>query len=561
MPRILPTDWRAAPAKGAAAREIETLALLEAGLPAGYTVIHGVHWSRTRGPMTVVGEIDFVIVAPDARVLLIEQKSGLLEETPEGLIKRYAMGQVKHVGLQLDRTVAGLRTRLGTAIRDHAVELELLLYCPDHHVRDRNRAGLAAERIVDHPQRDQLARRILQILPAGEPSPVLVRRLVDFFAGILDLVPDTGALIGQAENLVTRVAGGLAHWARRLHLEPFRLNVRAAAGSGKTLLAQAIMADATRAGRRVRYVCYNRPLADHVAGGAPPGTQVASFHQGCEARLKAHGASIDFSGAGAFEELVRRAAQLPARPQDQVDELIVDEGQDFEADWAQMLFSTVAPGGRIWWLEDPLQRLYERSPPNLDGWARIEDRQNYRSPRRLQDYLNLLLAPDDQVVPAGPFEGEAPVFLGYADTPALFERTRRALTLALAAGFRRQDIVLISYSGRERSRLHGMDAVGNVPLRSFQGGYDMLGMPSYSEGEVLLETVFRFKGRAAPCVILTEVDFEELDARALRRLYVGMSRATLQLYVVASTRALTLLPQGEDTRLRGGADTALIHGP
>jgi hypothetical protein len=55
--------------------------------------------------------------------------------------------------------------------------------------------------------------------------------------------------------------------------------------------------------------------------------------------------------------------------------------------------------------------------------------------------------------------------------------------------------------------------------------------------------VHRFKGRAAPCVILTEIDFDTLDDKAIRRLFVGATRATLKLMLVLSARAEATLRQ------------------
>jgi len=57
----------------------------------------------------------------------------------------------------------------------------------------------------------------------------------------------------------------------------------------------------------------------------------------------------------------------------------------------------------------------------------------------------------------------------------------------------------------------------------------------------LIETVYRFKGQAAPCVILTEVDFETLDDISRRKLFVGMTRASMKLIVVLSARAAASL--------------------
>jgi superfamily I DNA and RNA helicase len=78
-------------------------------------------------------------------------------------------------------------------------------------------------------------------------------------------------------------------------------------------------------------------------------------------------------------------------------------------------------------------------------------------------------------------------------------------------------------------------------LRSFTGDYDADGTPLYRDGDVLFDSVFRFKGQCAPCVILTEIDFEVLDQNALRRLFVGATRATMKLMLVISERAASEL--------------------
>ena len=99
MARIVPDDWKNLEATGAAAREIETLALLEK-LPDDYTVYHGVHWTRLNEGFSVFGEADFVVVAPSGRVLMIEQKAGFLRETSAGLVKVYLQKE-RNVAIQL----------------------------------------------------------------------------------------------------------------------------------------------------------------------------------------------------------------------------------------------------------------------------------------------------------------------------------------------------------------------------------------------------------------------------------------------------------------------------
>jgi hypothetical protein len=84
-----PDGWQSLEVTGAHAREIETLRVLQNALPDDYTIYHSVHWSTLHKGHSVYGEVDFVVVNNAGDVLLIEQKSGFLEETEDGLVKRY----------------------------------------------------------------------------------------------------------------------------------------------------------------------------------------------------------------------------------------------------------------------------------------------------------------------------------------------------------------------------------------------------------------------------------------------------------------------------------------
>ena len=547
MARIVPDDWQHLEATGAAARERETLATLARGLPNGYTVYHGVHWTRVSEGFSVFGEADFVIVSPAGRVMIVEQKTGFLRETPGGLVKAYLQTE-RNVAIALARTVEGLHRRFTAAFGAGTYVLEELFYCPDHVVREPAIAGVNPARIVDATRKARLAAIVLEALPADEPRLPCAAKIHHFLADELSLTPDTSALVGAAGTLVTRLAGGLATWARRLEFEPFRLRVIGTAGSGKTQLAVQVMKDAVARGARTLYVCFNRPLADHVSKLAPPGVKVATWHQLCDWIARDGGHVPDFDGPDVFGDLERRFAQTPIDERWQFDVLIADEGQDFQQAWVGALERLLRPGAAWWWLEDPLQNLYLREPVALPGWTALRESTNYRSPRDILAFLRDVAGPTvpaiAQLAAGSPFDGSEVTVASWDERqaeaggePGVVAATKRAITQALSLGFRKQDIVVLSYRGREHSLFTPLDHLGPHRLRSFTGQYDLFGNPQYREGDVLLDSVYRFKGQSAPCVILTEVDFEAFDERAARKLFVGATRAAMKLIVVASPRA------------------------
>jgi superfamily I DNA and RNA helicase len=85
--------------------------------------------------------------------------------------------------------------------------------------------------------------------------------------------------------------------------------------------------------------------------------------------------------------------------------------------------------------------------------------------------------------------------------------------------------------------LKAADRIGRFATRRFTCAYTCNGDPVWSEGELMVEFIYRFKGQSAPAVILSELDFTELTAQERRKLFVGMTRAQLNLQIVLSVQA------------------------
>jgi len=551
MARVVPDRRREPGPSGAAAgsgpeaaqRHADTLALLAAGLPDAYTVYHGVHWTNVERGFSVFGEIDFVVVDRAGRMLLIEQKTGFLEEGPDGLLKR-ERGRMRSLPVQMARTVATIRDKLRRRPGCEGVDVDYLLYCPDYTVRRVEAAGISSDRIVDARGRDRLPAIVRSILPdagAQLAAPLVAQQVDRFLRDVIELETDVSALVGQAQALVTRISGGLAHWARQLEFEPFRLHVRGTAGSGKTQLALAEYRDAIARGLRPLYVCYNRPLADHFASIVPEGGEVATFHTLCQRLLRDAGRSPDLGAPGAFERMEAEAASVAVAGRWLFDAVIVDEGQDFSEAWRDQVLRHAQPGSRVIWLEDPMQALYGREPAPLPGWVTLHAQTNYRSPREVVRLLRALLPAGVAIEAAGPLADADIEVLAFDDHEGMIGATKEAVRRCLAAGFRRSDIAVISYRGREQSRLMALEHLGPHRVRTFTGRFDLLGQPAFTEGDLLVESVYRFKGQAAPAVVLTEVDFDRLDDKAVRKLFVGATRATMKLAIVASRRSAEVL--------------------
>jgi superfamily I DNA and RNA helicase len=101
--------------------------------------------------------------------------------------------------------------------------------------------------------------------------------------------------------------------------------------------------------------------------------------------------------------------------------------------------------------------------------------------------------------------------------------------------------VVLSWQGLDRTVITRTEQIAGKSTRRFTGRYSESGEAIYTEGELRVETVHRFKGQAADCIVLTGVDFDEWSSDAKRRLFVAMTRARIRLTIVASGRAEQLI--------------------
>ncbi len=542
MAKVFPSGWKEINKFSDMGRELETLELLCTSLDDSYTVYHGVHWTNIESKnYAIYGEIDFAIVSPSGKILLIEQKTGFLDETEDGLEKKYAQ-KAKNVPFQIARNAHGLQHRLKQALKGNVVFVDSILYCPDYKIKKLGSAGIDPKRIVDSTRKDQLIQIIQSIIPAEEVNATIQEMLHQFLNDLLEIVPDVNAAIGQTDRLYTRVSGGLSEWAQKIDFSPFRLRVIGTAGSGKTQLALSVFRESIKQGRKPLYVCYNRSLADHVSKVAPAGGLVTGYHQLGDRIAKLLGTPIDHLKPGPFIQMESTLDRYYPSDSQLFDDLIVDEGQDFKPTWAANLLRLLHPNGKAWWLEDSLQNVYSREPLPIDSWVTIRSDANFRSPKRVLTGINELLALTPPIVSCSPIEGGDVEVITYENQSELIPRTIEALDRAIEIGFESGHVALLSFRGRESSVFTPFTQIGKHTLRSpIQGKYDEFGNPEYSEGEITTDSVHRFKGQAAPCVVLTEIDFAKMDENSKIRIFVGATRATMKLILVLSKRSLDIL--------------------
>ena len=513
--------------------EFDMLRQLADGLPECYELFHGVDWTRAEPHHDSHGELDIVVVNSAGDIAVLEVKAGEIEANVDGMFKQYG-AQRKDIGRQAGWQFGSILQRLKTEGLD--VRLLHCLVLPHYRIGDAGTIGYPRERIADADDCKDLVGFMQRRLGAGRPDPTK-ERVRAFLLDRMHVQPDISALAGTLQRRVDVISGGLALWVPRIHVASGVFHVRATAGSGKTQLALALLRQARVARKKASYVCFNRPLADQMREFAPSGVEVSSFHQLCWKAAGRPRIQPD------FEELAKRYLDEQEQATPDLDVLVIDELQDMQAEWVQSLISRVRENGRIYLLDDPEQCVYpDRAEIEIGDAVVITVRENYRSPRRIAETINLLRLTDEPIAPCAPLTGVPPEFSVYgSDKKSVAHATADAVRRCVQLGYALQDIVVLCWRGRGHSELLVKDTLAEWTLAKFTGDYDELGQPICSEGDLTIETVRRFKGQSAPAIVLTEVDFDQSDALWPRLLFVGLTRARMHVEVVMSEAAAQAL--------------------
>lgn len=560
MARLIPSEFDAASLQGDLhLPELHTLARLRDGLSDRYVVYHGVHWARSSRAGSVYGEVDFIIANPFGRLLAIEQKNTQVVVAEGDLLAIYsaargsargaAWASRKSITTQINRNLNALRAEFSRRYPGRALDIDHLLYLPSAKLAGTLPSSIDPARVVDGDRDDQLIaviEQLLEVQPAQVSDANLddLPRIESFLSQKVGAAPHIGLLGRSAREITAHLSGGLSVWAGRLEMAPWRLRVVGTAGSGKTQLALSALQRAHAYGQAALYVCFNRPLADAMKRLAPNPSCVATFHELARLTIAQAGQPpVDFAATDAFETLARSFIELSPQLADTFDVLVIDEGQDFEQQWAESLVRMTRKNARLLWLEDPEQSLYDRQPVTLPGWVSLVSPVNYRSPRILVEFINWLGLTDEPVEPGSAVVGFDPKWYVYAAAESPVPATEQALADLKSEGYSPANIAVLSLHGLVRSRIAGNAGpshLAGTKLRR-QAGYTPDGNALWTDGDLLVDTVYRFKGQAADAIVVTEIDFDKFEQGERRRLFVALTRARLQVALVTTEGAAEVL--------------------
>ena len=311
-----------------------------------------------------------------------------------------------------------------------------------------------------------------------------------------------------------------------------RLAVEGCAGSGKTILAKTAAELLNRRDAKVLFLCFNKFLSHEVNAGLSEDISTDTFHNFIrefvdvrepdwfEKQQKDNG-FFDRILPDKFRELLRAS---PPKEEEKFDAVIMDEAQDMEIGWLNLLLKFIKPNGKYFLFYDRRQNIFNKNfnLPISENWTRLPLQYNYRNTKKINDFINQHtgtnfisgMVPEGEEVKLRTYNTEEP---GGALFRCLSE-VHRMGKIPL------KDILIITDGSTKDWNLEDLKANGF--------DYELLEVDEEKDpSKVYYTSINRFKGCEAEVILLLLNQSLE-DTKNKNLLYTQMSRAKSLLYVL-----------------------------
>ncbi len=318
-----------------------------------------------------------------------------------------------------------------------------------------------------------------------------------------------------------------------------QLAIPGAAGTGKTILALEKAMRCTESGMRTLFVCFNNALASHLkrVAGEHEGLTIGGFHEFCGVIAQKAGITIPEAASKlVFERLLPEALlnAIDNSPDWRFDAIVIDEGQDFRDDWLDTLRLCLKDPEEspFYVFYDDNQRIYNSDQEFIAALPKM----SYRLSRNLRNTkaIHKVLTPwyDKRVTPAGPAGVAVEWHVCKDPQQAHAKASTIAADLIRNKQLRPDEIAMLTAVKWENCGLFAKERIGGALIARAND--------ARSDKALIGDTIRRFKGLEAKCVIV--IDIDQLTEPEL--IYVALSRPSVLLHVVGGSEDISRLKGG-----------------
>lgn len=527
-------------------------------------------------------EPDFILFSPDSGMIVLEVKDWLLEQIVEAdqksvLLRFYDKEERRKNPLaQAREYVNSLLSLLGKAtprMSNGKVHLHFPICCGAvfPHISRNEFLGSGLSKVIDphhslfwdevqehsplavDPSGQSFRRWLIERFPPLFPF-TFSRQKLDWLRGLifpvvrLDLPTRAGtprsrtetirALDHEQENLARSFGVG-----RRLVIGP--------SGSGKTLILAHQAWHLPRMNNRVKKVlliCFNLSLVGYIrrllarkgVGIGPGETEVVPFYDLCERILGEHLVHSK-ENEDYYKLVVQETLERLENSHSLIgcwDAILVDEGQDFSLQMAQVLLLLLPSHGTLTVVQDENQTLYRNQ--NAGGWESMDIEglrvyrltRQYRNTRVIARMAASLLGEPSSVEQFAGEAGPKPQWLESTDAAAQVADVAQAVSKLVREGTPMSEIAVLYVS----AKAGGVESLPEAIVHALESHGVLATWVARDEQSkrcfdittdtVTVSTIHSVKGLDFANVFLLGLDgLKAEDAWAKRLAYVGMTRA------------------------------------
>ena len=499
-----------------------------------------------------LGEFDTVVVTPTGAVVVLEVKSGDLKENDTGDLTRSYWGETKNISAQVASQGRLVRTRIKNHFPDCRLRFRQFIVLPNGKVKSVTSFNNPGRIVIDTKELPHLVERIREIdrLEIREGKNLTAEEIVQFFKGEIEVAPNISALAYGHDAIGERDSRGLAKWVPKIETVVPVIEVEAPAGGGKTQLAVSLLRQAIARGEKAIYVGFNRNNIERLRK-SPIASKlwfIGTWHELARelTRDETDPAKLTLEEKSAwFEKISSNLCRVLENSENRFDLIIADGAEDFEVDWISALANALTDTGHLYTLRDNfLYSSYER--PEFDPEDHIVIRSS-ESARISKEYANDMI---QLGIVSADFTGNPAIndikydFIEVKDGNFKLA-TAKALEKALQS-FKAEQIAVLSAHGLSSSQILKKDGILNLKFKKPSGIFNEQGDMVFTEGEIFLDTLRRFKGLHSPYVIITEWDYEEFSEKEKSLLYLAMTRCLMKVDILMSTASLEAIIKSMD---------------
>ncbi|MFP6738571.1 MAG: NERD domain-containing protein/DEAD/DEAH box helicase, partial [Planctomycetota bacterium] len=320
---------------------------LESNLPDNWVCIHSRRFvlPATAGRSVIEGEVDFIVLHPERGYICLEVKGGRVERDEKAAWystdRHGERHSIRDPGRQAQNACRSISSFLHDRVQGTPLFYSWGVIFPDITIEGELGPALPRDIIADRNDLGNIARQLENLLDSyNAPVEKIPRNIREAFVSALaptfSLVPLLRDRIDEESVELVRLTEEQKN-ALDYCQENHRVAVEGGAGTGKTILAMEKARRLASEGKSVRFLCFNKPLADSLNEEAE-GFVATNFHELCKEMAIETGLGFVVPREQVQKfwdedapELLMKAMELA--PQKRYDAVIIDEGQDFKEHW------------------------------------------------------------------------------------------------------------------------------------------------------------------------------------------------------------------------------------